>query len=74
MPMRIDMSPDGTRNAGVDITWTPSQSRLDVRVWDDSMVQVGVTSLSLNEFFARFKITEADCRKAFAQIKRRNAT
>lgn len=74
MPIRIDLSPDSTRANGVDVTWVPTRSSLDIRIWDDYTAIIGVTSIRLSEFLQRLKISERDCARAFAQIKRRNAT
>jgi hypothetical protein len=63
MPKTIYI-PQQARHSGIDITWTPSASRLDIGGWFDSICGIESQSLTLAEFFQKLGITEKDIRKA----------
>lgn len=63
MPKTIYI-PEQARHNGIDITWTPSASRLDIGGWFDSFCGIESQSLTLAEFFQKLGITEKDVRKA----------
>lgn len=63
MPTTIIL-PEDARFSGIDITWTPSASRLDIGGFYDGFCGIENQSLSLAEFFQYLNITEKDIRKA----------
>lgn len=71
MPKTLYLPPhDVLRFSGIDITWTPSASRLDIGGWYNSCVGIESTSLTLLEFFMLLGITKKDCERAFAREAR----
>lgn len=65
MPKTITL---GNDNSGIDITWTPSASRLDISGYFDEFVGIEGGSFTLAEFFKELGITEKDARKAFKEV------
>ena len=59
--------PEDAKHAGIDITWTPSASRIDIGGWYDDSTGIRGNSMSLREFFDKLGITEKDCKKAWKQ-------
>ena len=68
MPKRIYIPADA-KHEGIDVTWTPTAQRLDFGGWFDGCVGLGGESMTLREFFDRLGITEAQCRKAWQDVK-----
>jgi len=63
MPKSIKL-PKGATYSGVQITWTPSASRLDISGWYDEYVGIEGDSMTLAEFFERLGVTEKDIQRA----------
>ena len=65
MPKTIYLPRGEDSPSGVDITWTPSASRLDIGGWYDNYVGIQEESMTLREFFGKLGITEKACRQAW---------
>ena len=61
--------PEDANDAGIDITWTPSASRIDIGGWYHGSTGIRGDSMSLREFFDKMGITEKDCKKAWKKTK-----
>jgi len=77
MPRTIKI-PEGASplfSSGIEITWTPSASRLDIKGWKDNFAEIPPKSIKLAEFFKRLGITEKDIQRALksaAKAKRKS--
>ena len=60
--------PENAIHSGIDITWTPSASRLDIGGWYDTYVGIESSLLTLAQFFEKLGITEKDIRKALKEL------
>lgn len=66
MPKTLYIPENATQN-GIDITFTPSQSKIDISGWYDSFVGIEGRSLSLRDFLDELGITLNHCKKAFSE-------
>lgn len=73
MPRRIEMTETPWGSSGITVVWTKSSSRLDISAWYDGCVGIGGKQFLLAEFFAALGITERDCKKAFAAMRKGEA-
>lgn len=59
----------GEWSDGVEITWTPSDNRIDIGGWYDGCIGIQGESMSLRNFFDLLGITEESCKKAFKEVQ-----
>ena len=70
MPKRIELVDDGYSSTGITVVWTKSASRIDIYGWYDQIVGIKGKQFLLAEFFDALGITERDCKKAFAAMRK----
>lgn len=70
MPKRIELVDEGYSAEGITVVWTKSASRLDIYAWYDRIVAIKGKQFLLGEFFNALGITENDCKKAFAAMRK----
>jgi hypothetical protein len=59
--------PRALNNSGINISWTPSEGRLDIGGWFDINICMERGTMTLAEFFAKLGITQKDVQKALSE-------